>query len=156
VHRLDQVDAERPCSLIPTIGRPGQLRRMHLGPRHHCIPGAWCYSSPCPVSRLRKPSISREPEQGSAGSKSQTCSYTVAETPTGVGGPQSWINFAAGNVSQWYDPRPTAVTQRQQRKWTHMPDLGWSCQVPERRALQRDEQALAHWKRYPWPAIKKA
>ncbi len=30
----------------------------------------------------------------------------------------------------------------------------WSCQVPERRALQRDEDAIAHWKRYRWPAIK--
>src|SRR6266487_1191540 len=34
--------------------------------------------------------------------------------------------------------------------------LGWSCQVPERRALQRDEQAIVHWKRHKWPAIKKS
>jgi len=32
---------------------------------------------------------------------------------------------------------------------------GWSCQKPERRALERDEQAIAHWKRYRWRAIKK-
>jgi transposase len=32
----------------------------------------------------------------------------------------------------------------------------WSCQVPERRAIQRDEHAIAHWKRYKWPAIKKS
>jgi transposase len=32
---------------------------------------------------------------------------------------------------------------------------GWSCQKPERRALERDEQAIAHWKRYRWVAIKK-
>jgi hypothetical protein len=31
-----------------------------------------------------------------------------------------------------------------------------SCQVPERRAIQRNEQAIAHWKRYKWPAIKKS
>ena len=31
----------------------------------------------------------------------------------------------------------------------------WSCQVPERRALQRDEDAIAHWKQHQWPAIKK-
>jgi transposase len=31
----------------------------------------------------------------------------------------------------------------------------WSCQVPEWRALQRDEAAIAHWKRYRWPHIKK-
>jgi len=32
---------------------------------------------------------------------------------------------------------------------------GWSCQAPERRAIQRDADAIAHWKRYRWPAIKK-
>ena len=33
--------------------------------------------------------------------------------------------------------------------------LGWSYQTPERRALQRNETAIAHWKRYRWTAIKK-
>jgi transposase len=32
---------------------------------------------------------------------------------------------------------------------------GWSCQKPERRALERDEHAIARWKRYGWSAIKK-
>ena len=40
--------------------------------------------------------------------------------------------------------------------WKLLRRLGWSCQVPDRRALQRDEQAIAHWKRYQWPAIKKS
>jgi transposase len=40
--------------------------------------------------------------------------------------------------------------------WKVLRRLGWSCQVPERRAIQRDEQAIAHWKRYKWPAIKKS
>lgn len=33
--------------------------------------------------------------------------------------------------------------------------LRWSCQKPERRALERDEEQIAHWKRYRWAAIKK-
>lgn len=33
--------------------------------------------------------------------------------------------------------------------------LDWSVQKPERRALQRDEAALAHWKRATWPRVKK-
>lgn len=32
----------------------------------------------------------------------------------------------------------------------------WSCQMPERRALQRDEAAIEHWKRCQWPQIKKS
>ena len=34
-------------------------------------------------------------------------------------------------------------------------DLKWSCQKPERRALERNEAAIAHWKRYRWVEIKK-
>lgn len=33
--------------------------------------------------------------------------------------------------------------------------MGWSCQKPERRAVERNEEAIAHWKRYRWTAIKK-
>ncbi len=33
--------------------------------------------------------------------------------------------------------------------------LNWSCQKPERRALERDETAIARWKRYRWTTIKK-
>ncbi len=33
--------------------------------------------------------------------------------------------------------------------------LDWSCQKPERRAIERDEAAVAPWKRYRWIAIKK-
>jgi transposase len=40
--------------------------------------------------------------------------------------------------------------------WRLLQASGWSCQVPERRAIQRDEEAIAHWKRYKWPAIKKS
>ncbi len=34
-------------------------------------------------------------------------------------------------------------------------DLGWSCQKPERRALERDDDAIERWKRHRWTAIKK-
>jgi len=33
--------------------------------------------------------------------------------------------------------------------------MGWSYQKPERRALQRDEQAIEEWKRTKWRQIKK-
>ena len=32
---------------------------------------------------------------------------------------------------------------------------GWSCQKPERRARERDEQAIARWKRSTWPRATK-
>lgn len=39
--------------------------------------------------------------------------------------------------------------------WKILTALGFSCQKPERRALQRDDEAIAHWKHYVWPRIKK-
>jgi len=39
--------------------------------------------------------------------------------------------------------------------WRVLRRFRWSCQVPEMRAAQRDEQAIEHWKRYRWPHIKK-
>jgi transposase len=40
--------------------------------------------------------------------------------------------------------------------WKILRRLGWSGQVPERRPIQRDEQAITHWKRDQWPAINKS
>lgn len=39
--------------------------------------------------------------------------------------------------------------------WKVLTALGWSCQKPERRAIERDEAAIARWKRDDWPRIKK-
>lgn len=39
--------------------------------------------------------------------------------------------------------------------WRLLQALGWSCQKPATRARERDEDAIAHWKRYRWPHIKK-
>jgi len=40
--------------------------------------------------------------------------------------------------------------------WKVLRRMGWSGQVPERQAVQRNEQAMAQWKRYQWPAINKS
>jgi transposase len=39
--------------------------------------------------------------------------------------------------------------------WRLLRRYRWSCQVPQWRAVQRDEAAIAHWKRYRWAHIKK-
>jgi transposase len=36
-----------------------------------------------------------------------------------------------------------------------MHSLGWSHQKPEIRAVERDEKAIARWKREDWPRVKK-
>jgi transposase len=39
--------------------------------------------------------------------------------------------------------------------WELLRSLGFSPQKPEKRAIQRDEQAIVQWKRKTWPALKK-
>ena len=39
--------------------------------------------------------------------------------------------------------------------WRILGQLGWSCQRPEGRAIERDEEAIRYWKKVRWPALKK-
>lgn len=40
--------------------------------------------------------------------------------------------------------------------WRILSGLGWSCQKPESRARERDEQAILRWRKQVWPRIKKS
>lgn len=40
--------------------------------------------------------------------------------------------------------------------WRLLGAMGFSSQKPERRAIERNEQAVAAWKRKTWPALKKS
>ena len=39
--------------------------------------------------------------------------------------------------------------------WHLLRRLGFSCQKPEKRAIQRNEPEIVRWKRHGWPALKK-
>ena len=39
--------------------------------------------------------------------------------------------------------------------WRILRQLGWSCQRPTGRALERDEDKIRQWKRERWPELKK-
>jgi len=49
----------------------------------------------------------------------------------------------------------TGVRYHEDHVWRILRKLNWSCQRPAGRALERDEQAIRHWKQYRWPQIKK-
>src|ERR1700680_1092380 len=40
--------------------------------------------------------------------------------------------------------------------WRILRQLGWSCQRPVGRALERDEAKIRHWNKKRWPEIKKS
>ena len=49
----------------------------------------------------------------------------------------------------------TGVRYHPGHVWRLLGASGFSCQRPERRAVERDDQAIARWKRNVWPALKK-
>lgn len=46
-------------------------------------------------------------------------------------------------------------TYSESQVWRILVKLGFSCQRPSSRALERNEQAIQRWKRTRWPALKK-
>lgn len=52
--------------------------------------------------------------------------------------------------------RQYGVTFSEVHVWRLLGALGFSSQKPERRAIERDEQAVLAWKRKTWPALKKS
>jgi transposase len=82
--------------------------------------------------------------------------------------PRLWKTLLAGALASGYPNdlwtlkriaqvirRTFGVRYHPNYVWKLLRVAGWSCQVPERRAIQRDEPAIAQWKRERWPAIKK-
>ena len=62
----------------------------------------------------------------------------------------------------WTTQRIVEVIERHLRVKYHrnhvgklLHQMGWSHQKPERRALERNEPAIAEWKRSAWPRVKK-
>lgn len=49
----------------------------------------------------------------------------------------------------------TGVAYHPGHVWRLLGQSGFSCQRPERRAVERDEPAIRRWKRVTWPAVKK-
>lgn len=63
----------------------------------------------------------------------------------------------------WTLPRVATLIERQSgvrlhpgHVWRLLGQLGWSLQRPSGRAIQRDEAAIARWKKHTWPALKKS
>jgi len=50
--------------------------------------------------------------------------------------------------------RHTGIVYHRNHVGKLLHELGWSHQKPERRAIERDEEAIARWKRTVWPRVK--
>lgn len=97
--------------------------------------------------------------KGKAGRKSKLSAVQAAMVVKAlVAGPVS----RGYKTNLWTLPRVaalieelTGVQYHPGHVWRLLGDNGFSCQRPERRAIERDEAKIRRWKRVEWPAIKK-
>ena len=97
--------------------------------------------------------------KGSAGRKSRLTGAQEEELAVVIlAGPTA----AGHDTDVWTLPRLARLIQDRCRVryhpghvWHLLLRLGFSCQQPTRRALERNEKKIRHWKRVAWPALKK-
>jgi transposase len=76
----------------------------------------------------------------------------LLEGPTAHGfGTELWTLKRIQQVIQ----RLFGVRHSEVHVWRLLGQLGFSSQKPEKRALERNEEAIRAWKRRTWPALKK-
>ena len=76
----------------------------------------------------------------------------VLQRPTEHGfGTELWTLKRVGAVIE----RMHGVRFGQTQIWRILGSLGFSPQKPEKRAIERNEDAVRHWKRRTWPGLKK-
>ena len=78
--------------------------------------------------------------------------HAVLQSPTEHGfGTELWTLKRVGVVIK----RRYGVSFGTTQLWRILGALGFSVQKPEKRALERNEDAVRQWKRRTWPALKK-
>jgi len=76
----------------------------------------------------------------------------ILQKPTEHGfGTELWTLKRVGAVIE----RLHGVRFSQTQVWRILGSLGFSPQKPEKRAIERNEEAVRQWKRRTWPALKK-
>ena len=97
--------------------------------------------------------------KGPAGPKSKLTAAQMEElTQALLKGPAAF----GYKTALWTLPRVThlieeltGVRYHPGHVWRLLGACGFSCQRPERRAVERDDKAIAQWKQTKWPALKK-
>ena len=97
--------------------------------------------------------------KGAAGPKRKLSATQQADLATAlVEGPEKHGHATA----VWTLPRVAKLIEQRTGQgyhpghvWRVLRGLGFSCQQPTRRAIERDEAAITHWKRVTWPRLKK-
>lgn len=109
--------------------------------------------------RWEKGGVAALRSKGAAGPKQRLSERQQAALAAAlVEGPQKHGHATA----VWTLPRVAKLIEEQTGQcyhpghvWRLLRGLGFSCQQPTRRAIERDEAAITRWKRVGWPELKK-
>jgi transposase len=96
---------------------------------------------------------------GRAGRKPRLSATDLRRIERGLkSGPQAlgyetdlWTSWRVAHLIQ----SECGVHYHPSQAWRILQQLGWSCQRPTGRALERDETKIRQWKQTRWPKIKK-
>jgi transposase len=97
---------------------------------------------------------------GRAGRKPRLSAEDLRRVESGLKrGPQA-LGY---ETSLWTSARVASLIEQEcgvkydpSQAWRILRQLGWSCQRPVGRALERDEDKIRRWKRERWPELKKS
>ena len=103
------------------------------------------------IDALREMSNGGRPPQLGAAELSRLY-VMLLEGPTAHGFPTAL--WTLKRVRQLIE-RAFGVRYSEVHVWRLLGQLGLSNQKPDRRALERDEAAIEHWRKHTWPALKK-
>jgi transposase len=96
---------------------------------------------------------------GRAGRKPRLSAEQISQVEVGLKrGPQALgyetSLWTANRVAHLIE-QESGVSYHPGHVWKILRQLGWSCQRPAGRALERDERAIERWKKERWPELKK-
>jgi transposase len=99
-------------------------------------------------------------QAGRAGRKPRLSAAQISQIEVGLKrGPQALgyetSLWTANRVAHLIE-QESGVSYHPGHVWKILRQLGWSCQRPAGRALERDEKAIERWKKERWPELKKA
>lgn len=98
-------------------------------------------------------------QAGRAGRKPRLSAEDVKKIERGLKrGPQALgyetALWTSARVAQLIEAE-CGVRYHASQAWRILRQLGWSCQRPSGRALERDEEKIRQWKQKRWPELKK-
>ncbi len=98
-------------------------------------------------------------QAGRAGRKPRLSAEELKQIERGLKrGPQALGNetalWTSARVAQLIEAE-CGVRYHASQAWRILRQLGWSCQRPSGRALERNEEKIRQWKQQRWPELKK-